>query len=31
MAGDIKAKYGSLNTFTVTNLHSLARDRKSHV
>lgn len=24
MAGDIKAKYGSLNTFTVTNLHSLA-------
>jgi hypothetical protein len=24
MAGDIKSKYGSLNTFTVTNLHSLA-------
>jgi hypothetical protein len=24
MAGDIKAKYGTLNTFTVTNLHSLA-------
>ena len=24
MAGDIKAKYGTVNTFTVTNLHSLA-------
>lgn len=24
MAGDILAKYGTLNTFTVTNLHSLA-------
>ena len=24
MAGDIKLKYGTLNTFTVTNLHSLA-------
>lgn len=24
MAGDITAKYGTLNTFTVTNLHSLA-------
>lgn len=24
MAGDIKAKYGTVNTFTVTSLHSLA-------
>lgn len=24
MAGDIKAKYGTVHTFTVTNLHSLA-------
>lgn len=31
MAGDIKAKYGTLNTFTVTNLHSLATSSSREV